>query len=132
MCHIVLGYTDFDHTTLFTITCIVGSSLEYSIAYHLRCRGRGVSSGCLEGDPVYLYLISLVEGFSFMKTIQEEGIEGSISVVSIRLVANFTPNESFYFPYVFVSTSVKSLHILSWIIWDLVEINPKSWSEVHF
>ena len=53
-------------------------------------------------------------------------------IVSKRLVEDFPSSERFYFPSIFVGTSVKILHISSWVLWVLVEINPEFWSEVPF
>ena len=44
---------------------------------------------------------------------------------------NFVHNERFCLPSGFMGTYGKSLHILSGILWGLVEANMEFWSYIH-
>ena len=80
----------------------------------------GLSGGRLEGIPVYLWLVSLVEGASFVPSVKKGGFEGGAKYFPIRLVGIFFPNVVFIFTSGFVVNSVKSLQSLSWMSWGIV------------
>ena len=48
------------------------------------------------------------------------------SIESLRLVETFSPSAVFIFPYGGVGVLVNSLQFSSWVLWDLVFMNPDS------
>ena len=128
-----LGHVWEGHELLVAIDFPMGSSLGASLADHLRCLEGGFWCPILERSNILRCGISC--GVCIFCASGLGGVcvllNGSLSIESLCLVENLLPSSVFISPSGDVETLVKSIQVLSWMLWDCSFGNPDFWSSLH-
>ena len=131
-CPKLLGHDGMGQHPLVFINFTVGSSLADNLTAHLSCR-EGAFWWLFLRASQYTWGCDISWSVSILCHSDRRVIlKVLLSIEHLRFLETLSPIAVFLFPSEDVVTLVKSLQCSSWMLWDLVVMNPASWYSFHF